>query len=237
MFKSLKAEIDSFFSRDPAAGSRLEVVLCYPGFHAVCAYRVSHWLWLREWSVLARFISQFMRWITGIEIHPGATIGHRLFIDHGTGVVIGQTAKIGDDVTIYHDVTLGGVSPENSDKGSLRHPQLGNGVIVGSGAQLLGPIRVGDYARIGSNAVVVRDVADHATMVGIPARDVSSRVKGRVDEHFEAYGVVHGDVPDPVARSMEHLLQEIEKLKARVAELESEQQDAQKTAQQWSQPS
>ena len=161
MFKRIVNDIDSVFSRDPAARSRLEVVLCYPGVHALIIYRLSNWLWRNQFKFLGRFLSSIGRFLTGIEIHPGATIGHRFFIDHGMGVVIGETASIGDDVTIYHDVTLGGTS---LSKG-IRHPQVGNGVIIGAGAQLLGPIKVGDFARIGSNAVVVKDVDADATMV------------------------------------------------------------------------
>src|SRR5690606_11617259 len=132
-FKRIVNDIDSVFARDPAARSRLEIVLCYPGLHAILAYRLTHWLWKKDWKLLARFISQTARWLTGIEIHPGARIGKHLFIDHGMGVVIGETAYIGDDVTIYHGVTLGGVSPGDSQRGSLRHPQVGDGVIIGSG--------------------------------------------------------------------------------------------------------
>ena len=235
MFNRIIEEIDSFFARDPAAHSRWEVVLCYPGFHAVILYRAAHWLWEGKMKLLARMLSQFTRWITGIEIHPGATIGKNFFIDHGMGVVIGETATIGDNVTLYHDVTLGGVSVENMEKGTIRHPQIGNNVIIGSGAQLLGPITVGDDARIGSNAVVVKDVPEKATMVGIPARNVRRRSTEEITEQqtFEAYGVLHGDVPDPVLQPMEKMVKEITTLQKRIEELEAQQQDVDQTAKKW----
>ena len=161
MFKGLTSEIESFFARDPAAKSKLEIILCYPGVHAILYHRLTHRLWNNGWRLLARFISQMARFLTGIEIHPGAKIGKRFFIDHGMGVVIGETAVIGDDVTIYHGVTLGGTSSESRGCGIRR---IGNNVIIGAGAQLLGPIKVSDGARIGSNAVVVKDVEDGATI-------------------------------------------------------------------------
>ena len=222
MFDRLRTEIDGMIQRDPAARSRVEVVLFYPAFHAIIAYRLSHKLWRREWRLLARGVSQFARWITGIEIHPGATIGERFFIDHGMGVVIGETAEIGDCVTLYHDVTLGGVSPaEKSDdqRCQKRHPTLEDGVIVGSGAQILGPITVGRDARVGANAVVVKDVPEGATMVGIPAKVVRS--KGRQEtEEFQPYGTPLGDLPDPAARAIEGLMQQVSGLQAHVAALE-----------------
>src|SRR5712672_820134 len=154
LFQNLRDEIDATLARDPAARSRLEVVLCYPGFQALLYYRLAHWLWQRRWYLAGRFVSHVGRVMTGIEIHPGARIGRRLFIDHGMGVVIGETAEIGDDCTLYHGVTLGGVS-WNQGK---RHPTLGKGVVVGAGAKILGPFTVGEGAKIGSNAVVVREV-------------------------------------------------------------------------------
>lgn len=229
MFKRVITEIDSFFSRDPAAKSRAEIVLCYPGFHALMAYRTSHWLWEKNWHLLARFISQLARWFTGIEIHPGARIGQRFFIDHGMGVVIGETAKIGDDVTIYQGVTLGGVSLHNDAVRNVRHPQIGNDVVIGAGAQVLGPLHVGDGARIGSNAVVVHDVKPQSTMVGIPARNVRDRAMAEVakNEHdFDAYGMVHGDIPDPTMRAMERMSAQLERLANRVNELEEEKERA-----------
>src|SRR5215471_8818298 len=172
LFKNLREEIDATLARDPAARSRLEVVLCYPGFHALLLHRLAHLLWRRRWLLAGRFVSHIGRMLTGIEIHPGARIGKRLFIDHGMGVVIGETAEIGDDCTLYQGVTLGGTSLTRGEK---RHPTLGNNVIVSSGAQVLGPFRVGDGARVGAQAVVLSEVPDGATMVGIPARAVGAR--------------------------------------------------------------
>ncbi len=218
MIKRIIEDIDSFFDRDPAARSRLEVVLCYPGFHAVMAYRFHHMLWNMKLKLLARFISQLTRIATGIEIHPGANIGRGLFIDHGMGVVIGETATIGDHVTIYHDVTLGGTSWSEG----VRHPQIGNEVIIGAGAQLLGPIHVGNEARIGSNAVVVKDVPAEATMVGVPARAVEEAAVTVGEEHgFEAYGTPTDDQSDPVEATLEDIRHEMMRLQARVAELET----------------
>ncbi len=226
MFKPLIAEIDSMMERDPAARSRLEVVLCYPGFQAIMCYRLAHWFWQRNWRLLGRSLSQIARWLTGIEIHPGATIGQRFFIDHGMGVVIGETSHIGDDVTLYHGVTLGGVAPSvdsESQRDQKRHPTLEDCVIVGSGAQVLGPIVVRRGARIGANAVVTKEVPECATVVGIPGKVV--QVAGRRAEaspKFVAYGTPLGDVPDPVARAMEGMLDEVQRLRARVNDLEQQ---------------
>jgi len=227
---SLLREIDSYFSRDPAARSRLEVVLCYPGFHAIAWHRLSSFLWRIKLRFLARFVSQTARFLTGIEIHPGAKIGSGLFIDHGMGVVIGETAIIGNNVTIYHGVTLGGTS---WSKGQ-RHPIIGNNVIIGSGAQLLGPVKIGNDARIGSNAVVVEDVAVHATVVGVPAREVKPKALHAVTEEcFESYGVRQGEVHDPNAQVMEQMLKEISRLKERLDELESTNPSLVRTAEGW----
>ncbi len=222
-FKHFAEDIDSIIARDPAARSRLEVVLTYPGFHAVLAHRLSHWLWLRGWRVLGRFVSQAARWVTGIEIHPGATIGRRLFIDHGMGVVIGETAEIGDDVTMYQDITLGGTSPSvNSaaQKNTKRHPTLCDRVIVGAGAQVLGAITVGAGAKVGANAVVVSDVPAGALVVGIPAKIAAPRGADAGD--FAAYGLPNGVLPDPVARAIESLIDQVNRLQGRVALLEGE---------------
>ncbi len=223
LWKNLREEIDATLARDPAARSRLEVVLCYPGLHALFYHRVAHWLWQRRWRLAGRFVSHIGRVVTGIEIHPGARIGRRLFIDHGMGVVIGETAEIGDDCTLYQGVTLGGTSLTRGEK---RHPTLGNGVIVGSGAQILGPFRVGDGARIGAAAVVLREVADGATMVGNPARQVT-RGSAAVEppRAFQPYAVC-GDIPDPIARALNGLIDEVTNLRARVNELEQAQQAA-----------
>lgn len=198
MFERIKEEIAVVFERDPAARSKWEVMTCYPGFHALLAHRLSHGLWTRGFKWLARWLAHFSRWLTGIEIHPGARIGRRFFIDHGMGVVIGETAEIGDDCTIYHGVTLGGTT---WNKGK-RHPTLKTGVVIGAGAKVLGPIIIGEHAKIGSNAVVVKDVPDNATAIGIPARLVESHeATGR----FAAYGIAR-DANDPVTKAMHALI-------------------------------
>ncbi|HEV2302757.1 MAG TPA: serine O-acetyltransferase [Stellaceae bacterium] len=221
LLKNLREEIDATLARDPAARSRLEVVLCYPGFHALLFYRLAHFLWERRWRLAGRCLSHLGRVMTGIEIHPGAKIGKRLFIDHGMGVVIGETAEIGDDCTLYHGVTLGGIAPRRGEHGQKRHPTLGNCVIVGSGAQVLGPFRIGDGARVGAGSVVVREVADGTTVVGSPARPVGARVSAPAPEPpFLPYGI-DPDIPDPVARALGALLDEVTGLRARVAELEA----------------
>lgn len=227
MFNIIRDEIDSMMARDPAARSRLEVVLCYPGFQALMIYRLAHGLWRRRWYLLARIFSQIGRMVTGIEIHPGATIGRNLFIDHGAGVVIGESSEIGDGVTLYQGVTLGGVAPSvdsHSQRNSKRHPTLLDGVIVGSGAQVLGPITVGDNARVGANSVVTKDVPRCATVVGIPGRIVQSNKKTQDEEApgFLAYGMPAGDVPDPVARAIDGLLGEVQSLRARLNKLEED---------------
>jgi serine O-acetyltransferase len=219
LLKNLREEIDATLARDPAARSRLEVVLCYPGFHALVWHRLAHFLWQRGWLLAGRFASHIGRVLTGIEIHPGARIGRRVFIDHGMGVVIGETAEVGDDVTLYQGVTLGGTS---LTRGAKRHPTIGNGVIVSSGAQVLGPFRVGDGARIGAQAVVLSEVPDGATMVGIPARPVARRsVPTQPEPAFQPYAVC-GEIPDPIARALGGLLDEVTSLRARVAELEEQ---------------
>ncbi len=219
MFSRLREDIASVFDRDPAARSTWEVITCYPGFHALVSHRIAHLLWKGRLRWLARWMSHLARWFTGIEIHPGATIGRRFFIDHGMGVVIGETAEIGDDVTLYHGVTLGGTT---WNKGK-RHPTLGNGVVVGAGAKLLGPILVGDYAKVGSNAVVVKDVPPGATAVGIPAKIIMAAQEQAREAHaaklgFSAYGLSsHED--DPVAQAIRGLTDHTAELEARIAEL------------------
>ncbi len=224
MFKRLREDIDVVFERDPAVRTRLEVILCYPSFHAIQFYRVAHWAWNSNLKLLGRMISQLGRFLTGIEIHPGVKIGNRFFIDHGMGVVIGETAEIGDDVTLYHDVTLGGIAPSvdaASQVNQKRHPTLDDGVIVGSGAQVLGPITVGRNARVGANSVVLKEVPEGATVVGIPARPVGLRDKAR-PQKFDAYGTPSPDLPDPVSRAIDGLLEHVGTLSARVQELERE---------------
>lgn len=222
MFKRLREDIDSTMRRDPAARSRTAVVLFYPGFHALLAYRLGNWFWRRGWRTPGILLCYLARMVTGIEIHPGAAIGRRLFIDHGTGVVIGETAEIGDDVTLYQGVTLGGVSPSidsDSQRDQKRHPTLRDGVIVGSGAQVLGPIVIGSCARVGANAVATKDVPDCATVVGIPARIVS---KTSDIDHFAPYGTPLGDLPDPVASAIRGLMHEVTQLRSRLEDLEAE---------------
>jgi serine O-acetyltransferase len=224
MFRIFRDEIDAMMQRDPAARSRLEVLFCYSGFHALVFYRFAHKCWRHNFRFLARFISQFARFVTGIEIHPGAKIGKRLFIDHGMGVVIGETAEIGDDVTLYHDVTLGGVAPSidsDSQREQKRHPTLEDGVIVGSGAQIVGPITVGAGARVGANAVATKDVPSCVTVVGIPAQVVERKSTTGSDE-FCPYGMPLGDLPDPVARSLEGLIDHMTLLQARIEQLEQQ---------------
>ena len=222
MFKVLREDIDAVFERDPAVRSRLEVVLCYPSFHALLFYRLARRAWLGEWYLLGRMLSHLGRFFTGIEIHPGARIGRRFFIDHGMGVVIGETSEIGDNVTLYHDVTLGGIAP-SVDSGSQvdrkRHPTLEDGVIIGSGAQVLGPITVGAGARVGANSVVLKDVAADVTVVGIPARAVAPKVKRRT-ARFDAYGTPAGEISDPAAKVIDALTRQLDILGARLAEVE-----------------
>ena len=221
MFKQLSQDIESVFERDPAARSTLEVLTCYPGLHAVYLHKLAHWFWERRLRWLGRFTSHLGRFLTGIEIHPGAIIGKRLFIDHGMGVVIGETAQVGDDVTLYHGVTLGGTS---WNKGK-RHPTLGKGVVVGAGAKILGPILVGDGARVGSNAVVVKNVPPGATVVGVPGR-VVEEASSEQAARFAAYAVVL-EQDDPYAKAIQSLVEHsreleltIVSLKERLARLE-----------------
>ncbi|MBK1673777.1 serine O-acetyltransferase [Ectothiorhodospira shaposhnikovii] len=220
MFQRLRDDIRCVFDRDPAARHTFEVLTTYPGLHALLLHRLSHGLWRLRLCWLARYLAFLGRWLTGIEIHPGATIGHRFFIDHGMGVVIGETAEIGDDCTLYHGVTLGGTS---WGKGK-RHPTLENNVVVGAGAKILGPIRIGEGARVGSNAVVLRDVPPGATVVGIPGRIITPRSdedRRREDMAlkmgFDAYGTTQ-DMPDPVATAITRILDHLHTLDQRMDE-------------------
>ena len=213
MLNKIKEEISVVFDRDPSARTVFEIVTTYPGFHALMIHRLAHRVWGAGFKWLGRFISHIGRWQTGIEIHPGAVIGRRVFIDHGMGVVIGETAEIGDDCTLYHGVTLGGTS---WDKGK-RHPTLLTGVVVGAGAKILGPITIGKSARIGSNAVVVKDVPDNATAVGIPARILDSTAERERQQHMENLGqqaeklgfsayAISADMNDPVVKAIHGLI-------------------------------
>ena len=228
VFKTLHEDIHGYLERDPAARGVLEVVLCYPGFHALLTYRFCHWLWHKRFFLLGRFLAHIGRFLTGIEIHPGAKIGKRFVIDHGSGVVVGETAVIGDDVTLYHDVTLGGVAPSvdsHAQVGQKRHPTLGDGVIVGSGAQILGPISVGAHARIGSNSVVTRDIPSSVTAVGVPAKVIMPKDKQKARQ-FQAYATTDEGCPDPVLQTIENLRSQVASLSARMEELEDQQSDS-----------
>ncbi|KTB59305.1 serine O-acetyltransferase [Pseudomonas syringae] len=219
MFERLREDIQSVFHRDPAARNAFEVLTCYPGMHAIWLHRFAHILWRSGWKWPARVVSNFGRWMTGIEIHPGARIGRRFFIDHGMGIVIGETAEIGNDVTLYQGVTLGGTS-WNAGK---RHPTLEDGVVVGAGAKVLGPFTVGAGAKIGSNAVVTKAVPAGATAVGIPGRiivksdeETEARRKAMAEKlGFDAYGV-SGDMPDPIARAIGQLLDHLQAVDGRL---------------------
>lgn len=226
MWKLIKEDVNCVFERDPASRNVLEILTSYPGVHAIIFHRVNHWLWSRGFKWLARFFAYFARWLTAIEIHPGAVVGRRFFIDHGIGVVIGETAEIGDDVTLYQGVTLGG----RKMRPGKRHPTLGNNVIVGAGAKILGPFTVGDNARVGSNAVVLEEVPRGATVVGIPGRIVSCRddagqeckdevtelkavqIPESSEEDFDSYGVVE-DSEDPRDHDIEELQQQVAELR------------------------
>jgi serine O-acetyltransferase len=211
MWECLKEDIRTIKERDPAAKNYLEIFLCYPGLHAIWFHRMAHFLYQKEWYTTARLVSHFTRWFTGIEIHPGAKIGRRLFIDHGMGVVIGETTEIGDDCLIYKGVVMGGTTLEKKK----RHPTLGNRVIVGSNSTVLGAITIGDGARIGSGSVVVKPVPPGATVVGVPGRIVESITPEREDLDFE-----HGNLPDPLSDIMKMLLQLHNKMEERVRRLE-----------------
>ena len=209
MFRTIKEQVDTIFREDPAATSVLEIFFCYPGFHAILLHRLAHKLYTMGLIFLARVVSQISRSITGIEIHPGATIGRRFFIDHGMGVVIGGTAEIGDDVLLYQGVTLGGTGKE---KGK-RHPTVGNHVVVGTGAKVLGNIRIGDHVRIGAGSVVVHPVPDYSTVVGVPGRVV--RVRGESTEDV----LEHGRLPDPEGQAIQDLAERVGQLEAQIQAL------------------
>jgi serine O-acetyltransferase len=215
MFRQLREDIASIFERDPAARTTWEVLSCYPGLHAVYIHKLARWFWTHGLRWLGRATSNFGRWATGIEIHPGALIGRRVFIDHGMGVVIGETAEVGDDCTIYQGVTLGGTSLY---RGAKRHPTLGKGVVVGAGAKVLGGFTVGDGANIGSNAVVVKEVPAGATVVGIPGRIVEESAQEKDKAAFAAYGVVPNQ-EDPYAKTLQSLVDHAQELEQGVSAL------------------
>ena len=206
MFNRIKDDIYSVFDRDPAARSVFEIIFCYPGLHAVWFYRVAHWFWTRHLYFLGRFTSHIGRFLTGIEIHPGAKIGNKFFIDHGMGVVIGETAEIGADVTLYHGVTLGGTS---FHKGK-RHPTVGDRVVIGAGAKVLGAIEIGDDSRVGANAVVVKSVPENSVVVGVPGQIV------RRSQPTQAIDLNHTSLPDILGVTLKELLQRVDELETRV---------------------
>lgn len=216
LWATLKEDLDCVFQRDPAARSTLEVMTTYPGVHAILTHRISHRLWQTGWRYPARFLSFLGRMLTNVDIHPGASIGRRFFIDHGACVVIGETAEVGDDVTLYHGVTLGGTS---WNKGK-RHPTLASGVVVGAGAKILGPISIGERVRVGANSVVVKDVPADRTVVGVPGRIVDTRAGSLRPEN--GISLDHNLLPDPVAKSISCLIERIETLEKELATLRQE---------------
>jgi serine O-acetyltransferase len=224
-FMFLRETIQTYREKDPAARSWLEVLLCYPGLHAVMWHRASHWLWTHNLFLLGRFSSHLSRWLTGIEIHPAAKLGRRLVIDHGMGVVIGETAEIGDDCYLYHQVTLG-VARTSRGK---RHPTIGNNVVIGAGAKVLGPITVGDNASVGSNAVVVDHVPADTTVVGVPARPVDRKIP-RPQRGFDPYGMPCEEALDPLLRDLETMRAELAELEARIARVAAENRAARSAA-------
>lgn len=215
MFKRIKEDIQTVFAKDPAARSLPEVLFCYPGLHALWLHRIAHFLWSHKLKFFGRFLSHINRLLTGIEIHPGAKIGRRFFIDHGMGVVVGETAEIGDDVLMYQGVVLGGTSLERKK----RHPTIGNNVVIGTGATILGPISIGDNATVGAGSVVVKPVPPGATVVGVPGRIVEAeepKVKLKID-------LQHGKLPDPVAEAINKLIDRIDNLEVEVRRLRSKE--------------
>jgi len=207
IYQTLKEDIGIIYKKDPAARNLLEVIFCYPGFHALLLHRISHKLWIWKVPLIPRLLSTFARFLTGIDIHPGATIGRRFFIDHGMGVVIGETTEIGDDVLLYQGVTLGGTS----SKAEKRHPTLGRGVVVGAGAKVLGNITLGNYSKVGAGSVVINDVPEHSTVVGIPGRVV---IQKTLDE--ESGVLMHNRIPDPISCELNRLKYEVKDLQEAV---------------------
>jgi serine O-acetyltransferase len=215
MLQSAREYVASVFDRDPAAKSWIEIVLCYPGLHALLAHRMNHWLWTHHLQLLARLLSQAWRWLTGIEIHPGAQIGRRFFIDHGMGVVIGETSVIGDDVTLYQGVTLGGTGKERGK----RHPTLGNNVVVGGGAKILGNVTIGENCRVGAGSVVLSDVPDNSTVVGVPGHIIFRDGKRVVITDPK-------EIRDPLSDALAALAAQVQKLEDKVEELTRERDEA-----------
>ncbi len=216
IFRQVREQIDTIFQRDPAARGVIEILFCYPGLHALFLHRIAHGLYKAGWFTVARLISQLSRSLTGIDIHPGATIGRRFFIDHGMGIVIGETAEIGDDVLMYQGVTLGGTGKDTGK----RHPTIGNHVVLGTGSAVLGNIKVGDHVKVGAGSVVVRPVPDHSTVVGVPGRVVRGQANLGELEHEE---LEHGNLPDPEALAMERMSKRVADLEALVGRLSAEQ--------------
>ncbi len=225
MFNRVSSYIRSVKERDPATRSGWDILLCNPGVHAIGLHRVSHWLWNKKLGIPARMLGMFARWITGIEIHPAAKIGKNCYIDHGMGVVIGETSSIGNNVTLYHGVTLGGTSWDHG----VRHPQVEDDVVIGAGAKVLGPVILGRGSRVGANAVVVKSVAEGKTVIGIPARAVEDNVgtMAEYEPHFSAYGTPTGDVQDPL---IEELKDEIKDLKSRLNEKDADEREEEMAA-------
>ncbi len=231
-FNRLKEDLRAFMERDPAARSRTEIFLFYPGFHALLLHRVAHGLWWRGWHLPARLISHFGRFFTSIEIHPGARIGRRVVIDHGIGVVIGETSEIEDDVTLYQGVTLGGIAPAVNSRAQVnvkRHPTLRTGAIIGSGAQVLGPIIIGENARVGANSVITQDVEAGMTAVGIPGRVVMPKHR-QSEPTFAAYGTMEGECPDPIQATIDNLRTQMAALQFEVERLRHSAREQDKCA-------
>ncbi len=229
MFETLRSDVNAVLDRDPAARNWLEVVLLYPGLHALWLYRVAHFFWRSGLFLPGRAVSQLARWLTGIEIHPGAQIGPGLFIDHGMATVIGETAEIGSHVTLYHNVTLGGVSMEKVK----RHPTLEDHVVVGAGAQILGPIVIGEHSRVGANSVVVKDVPPHSVVVGVPGRVIMRNGKRLPEPEAPAEDLHHDKLPDPTVEMLRHLTARVVSLEATVAHLQADEGALRETADAW----
>ncbi|MCP4394667.1 MAG: serine O-acetyltransferase [Alphaproteobacteria bacterium] len=224
--ETIKEDIKCIKDRDPVVPSTIEALCCYPGLHAILLYRLANFLWRGgifgiRMKFIARFISYLGRFISGVDLHPGATLGKRIFIDHATGLVIGETTEIEDDVTLYHGVTLGGISLANPPKGAKRHPTLKKGAIVGAGAQVLGPITIGEGALIGANSVVTKNIPKGATAAGNPSKIIKRTTKKKTDdESFPAYGIPSKGIQDPTAKELEKLKKDFKKLEQKIADMD-----------------